>query len=203
MTPPPNVKEAVTRLIESECMYFDLSSVLEVHDGSSVYKCGGEGWLGSIGDRLRLIHICIDADAEDAVGVSTKLWPLSRCCCCFVNPNNFIAYRFSLDFVVACLHARLMCVATADSGRYRTPTKSSRGTLEAMTPGSGGSLKIGRRSRSKSPFRSFRWKRSTSQAIDGDGEEMDSEGIWVSRYFEAQLIIWLRSVDASLTIFRE
>lgn len=43
MTPPPNVKEAVTRLIESECMYFDLSSVLEVHDGSSVYKCGGEG----------------------------------------------------------------------------------------------------------------------------------------------------------------
>lgn len=51
-------------------MYFDLSSVLEVHDGSSVYKCGGEGWLGSIGDRLRLIHICIDADAEDAVGLN-------------------------------------------------------------------------------------------------------------------------------------
>lgn len=69
------------------------------------------------------------------------------------------------------------CVATSDtSGRFHTPNKSGRGTLESMTPGSGGSLKIGRRSRSKSPFRSFRWKRSTSQAIDGD--EQEPEGIF-------------------------
>lgn len=41
------------------------------------------------------------------------------------------------------------------------------------TPGSGGSLKIGRKSaeRSKSPFRSFRWKRGTSRAIEFDDDE--------------------------------
>lgn len=41
------------------------------------------------------------------------------------------------------------------------------------TPTSGGSLKIGRRSheRSKSPFRSFRWKRGSSKATDSDDEE--------------------------------
>lgn len=41
------------------------------------------------------------------------------------------------------------------------------------TPGSGGSLKIGRRSteRSKSPFRSFRWRRSTSRAVEFDDDD--------------------------------
>lgn len=43
----------------------------------------------------------------------------------------------------------------------------------SRTPGSGGSLKIGRRSveRSKSPFRSFRWKRGTSRNIELDYDE--------------------------------
>lgn len=46
--------------------------------------------------------------------------------------------------------------------------------LSATLPlSSGGSLRIGRgsRTRSKSPFRSFRWKRGSSRAIDSDDEE--------------------------------
>lgn len=55
--------------------------------------------------------------------------------------------------------------------RRSTPFASG----SSRTPGSGGSLKIGRRSgeRSKSPFRSFRWKRGTSRNIE---LEYDEEG---------------------------
>lgn len=44
--------------------------------------------------------------------------------------------------------------------------------MSPTTPSNTGSLKIGRpRSRSKSPFRSFRWKRgSSSRAADSDDE---------------------------------
>lgn len=96
-----------------------------------------------------------------------------------MNRINFLA-------LVCCLFVVIIaCVAMSSpdsSGRFlQTPTKTPRGgggTLESMTPGSGGSLKIGRRSRSKSPFRSFRWKRSTSRAIDGEYEDNgDFEGI--------------------------
>lgn len=41
------------------------------------------------------------------------------------------------------------------------------------TPTSGGTLRIGRRSRSKSPFRSFRWKRSSTRSGDSDDEGID------------------------------
>lgn len=56
--------------------------------------------------------------------------------------------------------------------RRGTPNTSG---LTQMTPRSGGSLKIGRRSteRSKSPFRSFRWKRTPSRTLDS---EYDEEG---------------------------
>lgn len=55
-------------------------------------------------------------------------------------------------------------------GRRGTPLSSA---SSPRTPTSGGSLKIGRRSheRSKSPFRSFRWKRGSSKATDSDDEE--------------------------------
>lgn len=54
--------------------------------------------------------------------------------------------------------------------RRSTPFASG---SSSRTPGSGGSLKIGRRSgeRSKSPFRSFRWKRGTSRNIELDYDE--------------------------------
>lgn len=46
-------------------------------------------------------------------------------------------------------------------------------TMSPTTPPGGGSLKIGRpRSRSKSPFRSFRWKRGSSSRV----AESDDEG---------------------------
>lgn len=59
-------------------------------------------------------------------------------------------------------------VRTADAGDHRRGTPTT-----PITPSSGGSLKIGRpRSRSKSPFRSFRWKRgSSSRTADSDEEE--------------------------------
>lgn len=56
-------------------------------------------------------------------------------------------------------------------GRRSTPTSSA---SSPRTPTTGGSLKIGSRrslERSKSPFRSFRWKRGSSKAIDSDDEE--------------------------------
>lgn len=54
--------------------------------------------------------------------------------------------------------------------RRSTPFASG---SSSRTPGSGGSLKIGRRSgeRSKSPFRSFRWKRGSSRNIELDYDE--------------------------------
>lgn len=54
----------------------------------------------------------------------------------------------------------------------RRTTPSALGS-SSRTPGSGGSLKIGRRSgeRSKSPFRSFRWKRGSSRNIELDYDE--------------------------------
>lgn len=52
--------------------------------------------------------------------------------------------------------------------------------LSPTTPTGGGSLKIGRpRSRSKSPFRSFRWKRGSSRAVDSDDEEGNNFHLFV------------------------
>ncbi|XP_055703671.1 spectrin beta chain isoform X3 [Phlebotomus papatasi] len=64
--------------------------------------------------------------------------------------------------------------AARSQQRRGTPVTSPRG--DPLTPGSGGSLKIGRRSRSKSPFRSFRWKRGSSRTIDDDEEDRPSPG---------------------------
>lgn len=47
----------------------------------------------------------------------------------------------------------------------------------SLTRSQSSSSKVKRRSRSKSPFRSFRWKRSSTTNGDEDGEE---EGIIVS-----------------------
>lgn len=68
------------------------------------------------------------------------------------------------------------------NSRRGTPLASA---TSPRTPGSGGSLKIGRRSteRSKSPFRSFRWKRGSSRAVDFDD---DDEGNKYSSEFPFQ-----------------
>ncbi|XP_037917699.1 spectrin beta chain isoform X4 [Hermetia illucens] len=52
--------------------------------------------------------------------------------------------------------------------RQHMPSISTRSS--PTTPTSGGTLRIGRRSRSKSPFRSFRWKRSSTRSGDSDDE---------------------------------
>lgn len=71
------------------------------------------------------------------------------------------------------IHTHSLCRVEGISGfdgRRGTPLSSA---SSPRTPASGGSLKIGRRSheRSKSPFRSFRWKRGSSKAADSDDEE--------------------------------
>lgn len=56
--------------------------------------------------------------------------------------------------------------------------------MSPTTPSNTGSLKIGRpRSRSKSPFRSFRWKRgSSSRAADSD-DEAGKDQVYVLLFF--------------------
>lgn len=53
--------------------------------------------------------------------------------------------------------------------RRGTPNTSG---ITQFSPRSGGSMKIGRRSieRSKSPFRSFRWKRTPSRTFDFEND---------------------------------
>lgn len=67
-------------------------------------------------------------------------------------------------------HKKITSLEGGFDSRRSTPFASG---SSSRTPGSGGSLKIGRRSgeRSKSPFRSFRWKRGTSRNIELDYDE--------------------------------
>lgn len=58
-----------------------------------------------------------------------------------------------------------------------TPTRGD----SSLTRSQSSSSKVKRRSRSKSPFRSFRWKRSSTTNGDEDGEE---EGIFVVFFFD-------------------
>lgn len=54
-----------------------------------------------------------------------------------------------------------------------TPTKND----SSLTRSLSSSSKVKRRSRSKSPFRSFRWKRSSTTNENGGDEDGEDEGI--------------------------
>lgn len=67
-----------------------------------------------------------------------------------------------------------------------TPQKGDTSTLSRSTPNS---AKVNRRSRSKSPFRSFRWKRGSTSNADAQSDEEGDEGI--SRLFNIISLIIL------------
>lgn len=60
-----------------------------------------------------------------------------------------------------------------------TPQKGDTSTLSRSTPNS---AKVKRRSRSKSPFRSFRWKRGSTANADAQSDE-DGGDEGISRLF--------------------
>lgn len=81
----------------------------------------------------------------------------------------------SLFVGIACFVLWMLC-GRAAGGLDRDRDRRS-ATLSPNQSAGGGSLKIGRpRSRSKSPFRSFRWKRGSSRAPNADSDDDGADG---------------------------